>query len=360
MQDIKNSVAIVTDYAAPYRGNFFQSILALEKIINKNGKMIFIFPKKAKELKWVIELQSEEREVYFLDEAIQKKNRELNKILKKEDVDIVHSHFCLPKTQLIVKKCCVMHNLKLIQHYHNHYDLLGKDPKTKLLRWANKGNLNIACSQSVNESIPYKNKVCVTNAIKFSRLDQYDDKFQFFREDANSKVFLMLGFDYKRKGVDLAIRALQPLASKYSFTLKVVVSVKQKNVEELIQKDFGTIPDWVEVIPPREDIATYYNAADVFLQTAREEGFCYALVEAAYCGLSCISSNIDGVPKDIPSVESFEINDISSLTRKCENVIKNPKSSEEREYMRTYTMETYAMDNWVDGIMECYSSFYQN
>jgi hypothetical protein len=50
----KLNIAIVTEYAAPYQGNFFQSIIELNKrIVEISGKLILVFSKAAKNIDWV-------------------------------------------------------------------------------------------------------------------------------------------------------------------------------------------------------------------------------------------------------------------------------------------------------------------
>lgn len=356
MESKKLNVAIVTDYLAPYQGNFFYSILELHNTLVKcGGKVIYLFSSSAKNIEWIKLLKDNGYIVDFLpDQSINKAISIMN-LLKKYNLNIIHSHFCLPKTQVIVKMICSIKQVYLIQHYHNHYALNGNILKKHLLKWSLNGNFNIGCSESVFRSIPFKKKIAVTNSIVFKRLDQFDQEFIYKKNSEETKVIIMLGFDYYRKGVDLAIRAMQTLVRRYKVCLKIVVSVNQDRIKEYIIRDFGAVPDWVEILPPREDIATYYKAADIFLQTAREEGFCYALVEAVYCNLYCISSKIDGVPNQIPNLIEYESEDITGLINACETVLTMTNSNEDKRESYQYVINKFGIEYWIDQIINCYN-----
>ncbi|MBT8906717.1 hypothetical protein BTI66_09340, partial [Lactobacillus delbrueckii subsp. bulgaricus] len=69
---------------------------------------------------------------------------------------------------------------------------------------------------------------------------------------ANKNV-LIFGSQYKRKGVDLAIKAIQKghLESKVRL---IVVTHTPDNTKELIKDKFGSIPRFIEVIKPSKNV----------------------------------------------------------------------------------------------------------
>ena len=358
----KYKVLIITDYAAPYEGNFIESLKALHRnMLKKGNDIIYLFSPKAQDKKCVKGLLKEKYKVYFGSESVRKNIKIIGEIIKKEKISVIYTHFCSIKTQTQVKLVRIMHpSIKLISHFHNHYNTNLGFPRKQISRIAYNGDLNIGCSKSVSESLPFNKKrnIYVNNAICFDRLDNYRDIK--IKELENKFVILMFGFDYYRKGVDLAIKAIKEIKSN-DIVLAISISKNKEIVEENIIKDFGEVPKFVKILDPIEDIATYYHKVDVFLTSSREEGFCYSVVEAAYCKIIVVSSSISGVPKDIPGELFFESDNYSSLKKLIDEVYKENKivdkeKKKEKEKLKDkakeYVKKVYSIDKWVNKIIK--------
>lgn len=358
----KLNILQVTDYLAPYEGNFICSIKNLEShVIDEGGNMFFLFPKEAYKIKWIKEMENtRDKKVFYLEDSVLKNIKKIKKLIKENNINIVHSHFCLPITQLAVKiSCSTNSNVYLVQHYHNHYQISENKLKRPIFKYIFSGNLNIGCSESVSKSIIYDPKkiTTVTNAIYFPRLNDYTT---ITREELGIKkesiVILMFGFDYLRKGVDIAIRAINNIAKKYNITLLISISVGIDEISKKIKNEFGEIPSWLKLIQARNDIGAYYNISDIFLSAAREEGFCYAMVEAIYCNLICISSEIDGPPLNIPGIQTFKNCDWDDLSKKIEKVIllNKEEKQEIKKIAKDYVKKEYDIDSWSLKIIDEY------
>ena len=117
----------------------------------------------------------------------------------------------------------------------------------------------------------------------------------------------MFGFDYYRKGVDIVLDAFDKLTDKYNnIQLGIVFAANKESGLANIKNRFGEIPSWLTVLPPSENISEYYAESRAFISASREEGFCYAIAEAAYCCCQSIISNIPGHRTDIPMIKVFE------------------------------------------------------
>ena len=339
------NILIVTDYIAPYEGNFIRSLKKLEEsLIDDGNNLYYVFSSKAKKIDWVLKLNN----TMFLEDNPKDNLKLLNKIIKEKNIDTLYSHFCLPKTQLVVKIVTkINRKVKLYQHFHNHFDLPKNILKKIIFKYIFKGDLNIGCSKDVANTLPYKNKAYVTNAIDFSRLDNYE-KIKIDKN--NNFIILMFGYTYYRKGVDLAIKAISKLG-KDNIILAISVSKDVESFKESIEKDFGEIPSFVKILEPRNDIATYYKASNLFLSAAREEGFCYAIVESMYCGIPCICTELPGQPNEIPFLLKIDKENVEQLKEKIELVIKKQIDFNE-EQVKEYLIKTYGIDNWVEQIKE--------
>ena len=256
----------------------------------------------------------------------------------------MYSHFCLPKTQLAVKISRILNRkIKLIQHFHNHYEIDSKIMRRIILNFIFCGDMNIGCSKSVMESLPFKNKCYVNNGIDFSRLEQYE-KIKF--NSNNNFNILMFGYPYKRKGVDLAIKVIQNLNNE-KIVLNISMSKGVKELKQSIKNDFGIIPPFVNILSPRNDITSYYKAANLFISPSREEGLCYSPIEALYCEIPSICSNIPGHPLDIPELRIFEKENIEELSKEiCKIIDKVPNT----EISKKYVISNYNVDDWCNKI----------
>lgn len=348
------NIFLVTDYAAPYGGNFIKSIKKLEeKVIQNGGTIVYSFPEKAKDIKWVIEF-GKNRKVYFHSKNVKNNLKMFKKISKENSINIIYSHFAIPKTQIILKILNKWKKIKLVQHYHNHYGLPNNIFKKIIIKYIFNGDLNIACSESVAKSIPYKNVIEIPNAIDFSRLDEYEN---IKLTEDEKIVILMFGFDYKRKGVDLAIKALQDIAQKYNIILCISVSVKLNELKQKIIDEFGEIPEFVKFLKPRDDIASYYNASNIYLSASREEGLCYSNIEAVYCGVKCIFSDLEEQPLDIPNIEAFESENSDCLKDKIIKIIENKEFNDNAKIAesKVFVKTKYNLNKWVNDIYICIS-----
>ena len=108
------------------------------------------------------------------------------------------------------------------------------------------------------------------------------------------------------------------------------------------------------ILEPRNDIATYYRNADLFISAAREEGFCYAIPEAMYCGTLVISSDIDGIPRDIPDLILFESENVDELSEAIEGVYSK-KYKFDKKNVKKYLEDNYSVDAWAKKILEILS-----
>lgn len=338
---MSKNVLIITDYAAPYEGNFIMSLKSLEKeISNSGGKLVYLFINKAKNIDWVKKLSK----VYYLENSINKNIKIIKDVIKRENIEILYTHFCLPKTQLAVKVVrSTSKNIKLFSHFHNHYLDSKNLIKRYLIRYAFDGDINIGCSKDVADNLPFKkikNKYA-TNAIDFSRLDDFEN---IKIADKDKFVILMFGYTYKRKGIDLAIEAIKKLNNE-NIVLAISISKDRKGFEKEIINEFGEIPSFVKILDPRNDIATYYKASDLFLSAAREEGFCYAIIESLYCGIPCICTELPGQPNEIPDLIKVKSENIKELSQAIEKVY-NKHNKFDYNKVKNYLVDNYSVEKW--------------
>ncbi|MEG2670447.1 MAG: glycosyltransferase, partial [Oscillospiraceae bacterium] len=239
------------DYSAPYEGNFIKSLRHLEEML-KPHRVVYLFTLNTKHQEWVKSFDN----VYFLTESTMKNIAIIMKIIKKEKINLIHTHFSIMKYDLPLKIARIFSRKTL---YVRHMHMIYINKKNWLLEKFKKSVANadveIACGSAtfdamLSAGIDKTRLYLVENGIDFSRLDKF--------ETINSAGYniLMFGYNYHIKGVDIAIKAIEKLPNT---TLNIVLAANASDVKQNIMHDFGKIPENVNFLSPREDIATYYH-----------------------------------------------------------------------------------------------------
>ena len=104
-------------------------------------------------------------------------------------------------------------------------------------------------------------------------------------------VLLLIGNDWVKKGLRCLLRAMA-LCTDSSLRLLVVgkddPAIFANEIADSILKNS------VRFLPPREDVLTYYAAADVYVGPSLEDAFGLPILEAMACGLPVIASSFAG------------------------------------------------------------------
>lgn len=356
---MKNTALFYMNYTAPYLGNFLASMLTLVKRLQgKNINSHFIFPESAQKCYWVQKLTEAGITVSFMPADFSSKCRFMRKIFKNKNIMFIHLHFTDDITERLLMKFImfVCHNKRpIVVHYHNHYFCNTNRVKQSLKKIIMHGDYLLGCSAGVAESLQtgrFRNNIdFVENAVDFSRLKSS-------RNGYNQYNFLQFGFDYERKGVDLSLEAFQILRKKYdNLTLSIGLASNRQYVETKITEKFGTIPAWIKLLEPTENIAAYYDNACAFLSPSREEGFCYSAVEAAYCGCPVIASDISGQNGiKIPDIIWCKTENSSDLAEKIDSYLC---MAEEEKYrlssrMKASAAKYYDLNRWTEQMITYY------
>lgn len=368
---MSGTILHIMNYAASYRGNFMDSLGNLDKKLRKNGlKNIYLFTGDAKNegaMTWIGEMQRQGEDVYFLAENRKSDAKLIRRLIKEKNVKAVHTHFITMQQYLAIYQATFGSKIPVIMHMHNHSKKAGNPFKNILRRVLYRKCIMIACSESVYHSLerdyPQNEKYAIDNGVNFSRLDNYVGlTAEEIGIEKSEAVFLIFGFDFYRKGVDLAVRALKMLRDEgHKYSLLVSLSTNFEQVEKNIIDVLGEMPSWIKVIAARNDVATLYNYADVFLSPSREEGLPYSVVEAGYATCSVVMSNISAQAHlKIPYGYWFESENVKDFADKIlkaqeEHTQKLQNWDKVKQSMR----ENYALDTWSEQVEKLYKKILQ-
>lgn len=368
----KPTVLHLTDYGAPYAGNFIASLRALETlVVERGGSVAYVLPPRARERAWTKDF-SQSHEVHFLEAGgFLSYYRQVRRFLRETNASILHEHFIHFSEKLAawlaIQTCG--HRVKTVLHLHNHIEL-PKNPIKRIphMLYFRSVSRFVCCSESVAahliaDGVPKARVSVAENAIAFERLDHYDDAVRAsLRLPEGTFLALMFGYNFEVKGVDLAVEAVRLLREQDGspVVLAVALSSNLELVRARILSQLGVseLPDWILLLPPREDVGSYYRMADVFLSPSRQEGFCYALVEAAYCRTPVLASAIDA-QKDLalPQEAFFPPQDSISLSRAISRVIHETGTPRHRiSLVQTAdrVAQTYSLSRWAERVCAAY------
>jgi len=342
------------NYCAPYPGNFMRSMLALERALDNAGSTcVFVFPAAAERFDWVTELRQAGKNIFFATGRVVKDARLLVSLVERYRIDVLHSHFASAGMLLAIRLArLACPALGWVVHVHNHER--GRSRlKNRVKRMLVAADFYVGVSQHVRADMlarGYDPAKCVTvpNAVDFSRLDGAAAPASV--RDSRKKV-LMFGFDFERKGVDIALEALSRYDAGHEMLLLIVLAANFDAVRARIEGMFGRVPSWIELLPPSDNVATYYRMAEVFISPSREEGLPYALIEAAYCGVRLVASDIGGqAALGIPGLAYFRSQDPRGLY----DALKAANSSSPEE-ARDYVVKRFRLEKWVRDIVGLYA-----
>ncbi len=346
--------------SSPYRGNFICSLDALRYSLEKQGKaVVYLFPSGTAKRGWAQEL-AKSMPVYFLSGNILKDILLVRKIIKKHNIKIIHSHFFSLPVLLRFNIATLFAKVKQVVHLHCVMPENGgfKSVAEKLIM---KNKTLIGCSKALTEQgqrlFPQNETHFVSNAIMYERLDGYEelDKAELGL-DKGAETLMMFGFLYEIKGVDLALEAMNTLCEKgENLQLILILTSNEESIREKISKRFGGIPQWLHILPPRNDIASYYRLCDLFIAPSRSEGMPYSVLEVTSLAMPAVLSDIPAHKNlALKNAVYFESGNAGKLSEAIQTALKSAQAmplKEQAELIRS----SYTLDEWTKRVEHIYN-----
>ncbi len=226
----------------------------------------------------------------------------LEKLLKEEDIDIIHGHYLFPAGAAAVE-VGKKHNIKtyVTAHGSDMFELYKKQkfmrkPIKKVLKDADKvfAVSNALKDEIIATDVPnIQEKTSIHwNSVDTEKFNENNDNpiLEF-----DKPVVMFVGNLIKRKNVKTIIDAKKE--SKTDFELVIVgggplFSSLQKKVKD--ENISG-----VTFTGPREDVEKIIPDADILVLPSFSESFGLVLIEALACGVPVIGSNVGGIKEII-------------------------------------------------------------
>lgn len=350
-----NKVFFICDYCADYGGNFLASFNFLaNRLLSRGVRVYFVFPKEAQGKNWEIDL-SKFNVIYCSFDNTNIMNV-VSHHLNNDDYAIIHLNF-LSSLILTKFKKIIGDHVKYVFHQHMavNFGLKQVIKGTVLRLCAPKKVAYIGVSpevyRDVKREVGKRKSYLVLNAIDVKRLK--------LLPNTDSSDVLIFGTAFMRKGVDLAIKAIQNtiLAKKCKL---LVVTHDEKKARQLIQEQYGGLPKFVKLLPPVQNVEELYQKTFLFLSPSRLEAFGYAAVEASYSGDQVIISDIPGqnILSAIPGVRTVPSENVQQLRLEIIEAYKHRRDSYEdiNAKARKYIDNHFSLEHWADSILRIYDS----
>lgn len=253
---------------------------------------------------------------------------------------------------------------------HDHMDYGVDDVMIKVLtrqvvsslyyRLKNASIISVMAKKSKRYFLLGKRNYYIPNGLSYTRNVDTKTDVDEIRQKLNlkqKKVCLFLGWDSKRKGIDIAIQAAQKLYQEDKSWVLAVVGYGENPSVEVIRKleqlsgvcDFET---FVRFLPSTEDMFSYHKMSDVYLSASRKEAFSYGILEAISQNTPVVVSDIEGTKWATGYDKHFEY--ATENSDDCKNAILKAYDMRAADSNNIKFIEKYSIDLWIDSILKVY------
>ena len=372
------TVIHIANFSTPHSGGFVSSLDFLGTYAKTQGfKMILVFPAAAQKTKWAGEMQKNGYLLRFLppNPSIVKLIRTIRQMVRSESADIIHAHFSNYNFHACVVSLLLGWDHKKVQtlwHFHSDWKVtLTLKRKIKdiiLYKILGQSAYGIAVSQGIKANIasrgmPHHRIFYVPNGFDINRASASSNDPRMIRQEIGipeeKTVFLAFGWEPITKGVDLLLNAFEILVKQYK---NVVLFLVGTDIMEQYVANWtrGVYREWLVLAKPREKVADFYQASNVFVSASRSEGFSYSVAEAMAARLPIVSSNISGLDwaKNVEGVVFFENGNESALAHAMEKVLawSEAERASKTSANNKFIMENYSIGKWAKNIVEVYKT----
>ena len=284
-----------------------------------------------------------DKNVRILHLPVQRKNLftiaySSHKLAKINDWDIIHAHSRVPAW--IAWRTSAKTRIKWIMTAHAPYSLnIGIKP---LLH----ADGVICVSDSVRHELENylpANTITIPNGI---REPKFSWEGKYFPEN---KKFLYVGYLAKRKGLDIALRALGNLKD-FEWTLDIVGDGSQRKELETLVNELG-INDRVRFYGFRDDTDEFMSKAACLLFPSYQEGLPLTVNEALGVGLPVLASDIEPL-RPLASGKLIQPGNVEEWTKAIKDVIQGEAASPlSREKLTTFEQTVDSIESFYRSVL---------
>jgi glycosyltransferase involved in cell wall biosynthesis len=174
--------------------------------------------------------------------------------------------------------------------------LIYRNPRVRLVAVSNLVAKQLETFLGRSDAVVIPNTVDVGRFNPEKRLAQRPELRRVFHITEDEFVLLLIGNDWKKKGLDSTLRALGALRD---LPLRLIVAGKDDvGLYRTAIQRLG-LEDKVLFAEPSPDVLKFYALADLYVGPSLEDGFNLPILEAMACGLPVIASIYTGASENI-------------------------------------------------------------
>jgi glycosyltransferase involved in cell wall biosynthesis len=375
---LEKTVIHVSPFSTPHSGGFISSLKSLVAYAKtKKFRVVLIFPEAARNTRWACQMLAEGYIVYFLppNQSMVAIVKIIKGIAEIEKAKIIHTHFSnynFPASIAALLINWKKEKVRTIWHFHSDWrirlTLVRRIKDFILFKLLGHYVYGISVSEDIKENIvsrgmPRERIYYVPNGFDINRVISSTKTSAAIRRELGipegKTVFLAFGWAPITKGVDLLLAAFEAFAMQSADVVLFLVGADAMK-QYIEQWTCGTRRDWLVLSEPRENVADFYKASDVFVSASRSEGFPYSVTEAMAAKLPIVSSDIPALTwaRNVEGVVFFESCNVDSLVQAVQTVIE--WSEEDRIHKTlansTFVDSNYSLDKWDENIIKTYIS----
>lgn len=295
----------------------------------------------------------------------------LRKIIKKEQINIVHAHSELggfyayiSTFGLKVKKVLSFHGYEpnFISYYMIKYLISKMDRNI----FVSKAFLKYLI-KSFKINTP-KNFEVIYNGVSINRLKSKEKKQDIRKELGLSKNHILMGmvghFEFKKDQYTIC-KALPNIFKKNHLARFVFIGSRSKINPEVFDKCRNyciknTISDKVFFLGNRKDIHLILNSLDTFVFSSNRDTFGIALIEAMLMGVPCIASDIPAlieITNNGKSAYLFKAGDSNDLEAKINKLIKknNLEVKSKVNSSKKWALGNFSIEKHINNLTKLYN-----
>lgn len=321
----------------PHVGGVGVHIHTLSKKLVEEGHEVYVitYPhKEIKDIDGIHVIGTKGLNVPGVRGLMFKKNakKALEKLIEKEDLDIIHGHYLFPAGAAAVE-VGKKHGIKTYVTAHGS-DMFEVYKKQSLMRSTIKKVLDgadcvLAVSNALRHEIIATDVKGIADKTKLSwnsvDIEKFsakgDDSFKKENKLEDKPIVLFIGNLIKRKNVDSLLEAKKIAGSDYYLVIvgdgplfkKLSKKVKDENIEDVI------------FTGSRNDVERIIPSSDLLVLPSFSESFGLVLIEALACGKPVIGSDVGGISEIINSDVGLLVdpNDVYSIAHAIDKIISD-------------------------------------
>ncbi len=369
------NILISADYGAKTSGNFIASLIELGEYIKRNNdNVIYVFPKPVVNeaypwADWFNRLGFKIIFIDYYDTPADVILNQLSDIVNDNNIDLIHTHFSMFR-DVLLKNRQKFKKVKIIMHDHMDFNVYQSD-KIQRVKIATLSalyrllNINvITVMKFKRETYSFLKNKCwhIPNGISLKRNVEKSETREECRKRLNIKdneaLCLVLGWDAKRKGIDIAIRS--SVLHQQNPDRPVVLGIvgfssepSESQIAMLKQMSGADVNSkYIRFLENCEDMYAYHRASDVYLSSSRKEAFSYGLLEAISQNKPIVVSDINGTAwsQEYTNCFTYPVEDAESCAKAINKALTDSTDLTNSDLF----MEKYGINKWCESVYDIY------